>query len=281
MNYQHSYHAGAVADVFKHSVVLQLIEFLQKKPAPMCYIETHAGEAIYDLQANPSQKTLEYKDGIAKLWKAKADLPKPLADYLQLVRSFNPDDTLQFYPGSGLFAKQYLREHDEAILCELHPSVYEKLQYYFRHDKQIHAHYRNGYEALTALLPPKEKRGMVLIDPPFEATDEFEQVLKALTLMQTRWNTGTYVIWFPIKEYQQILNFYHSLKKLEFKNIMAAECWSKPNAEQNRLKGSGLVIINAPWQFDKVIEPLLPEILKALGLEEKGKSKFLWLAKDK
>lgn len=280
MNYQHSYHAGSIADVFKHIVVIQLLKFLQKKPGALSYIESHAGDALYDLQANPSQKTLEYKDGIAKLWPPKPEYSSEINDYLEVVASINPDQTLHFYPGSGLFAEHYLREEDEAILCELHPKVYENLRHYFNRDKHIHVHERNGYEALTALLPPKTKRGLVLIDPPYEATNEYEHIINTLTTLETRWLNGVYAIWYPIKEYQDVLTFYHQLKRLSFKNILAAECWSKPNAENNRIKGSGLVIINPPWQFDKELQKLLLTLPKSLSIEAQGKTQLLWLVKE-
>ena len=282
MNYQHSYHAGNTADVFKHSILTELLLYLQKKPTPICYMETHAGEAIYDLKSNPSQKTLEYEEGIKKIYlenfsKKNLDI---IQQYLNIVKSINPTKHLDFYPGSGLIAKNLLRQDDQAILCELHPAVYEKLNDYFKRDKQMHVHHRDGYEALAALLPPKEKRGLVLIDPPFEVTDEFERILHTLSVMENRWATGVYAIWYPIKQYQTILTFYHALKKLSFKNIIAAELILHPEAQDNRLKGSGIVILNPPWQFDIFLDTLLPVLLQKLQIHNEGSTQLLWLKKD-
>lgn len=276
MNYQHSYHAGCAADVFKHIILIQLLKMLQKKPSAFTYIDSHAGDALYSLQSNAAQKTKEYKEGIARIWQENSDHPL-LADYWQVLRTFNPDQQLQFYPGSGLIAKQFLREQDHAILCELHTTVAENLAAYFHRDKQISVHRRDGYEALPGLVPPKTQRGLVLIDPPYEATDEFDRIIDTLVKMQTRWPNGTYAVWFPIKQYQAVLNFYHTLKKLYFPNILTAECWTKPNAEDNKLKGSGLVIINPPWQFDSWLRDFMPVLAHSLRIEKNGKTKVQWL----
>ena len=242
MNYQHAYHAGCVADVFKHIILVQLLQYLQKKPTPFSYIETHAGKAMYDLSADTSQKTLEYQQGIYQLWHNTTAKDAAIIDYLNIIQAENPDHLLKFYPGSGLIAKHCLRAQDEAILCEFHPEVYQELKHYFYHDKQVHTHQRNGYEALPALIPPKNKRGLVLIDPP-------------------------------------ILDFYHELKKMAFKNILTAEFWTAHDADDTTLKGSGLIIINPPWQFDTLLSALLPDLIKALNLSA-GKSQVTWLVKE-
>ena len=280
MNYQHAYHVGNVADVFKHIILIQLLKNLHKKTSAFTYFETHAGNALYDLQDVPAQKTLEHHHGIGTLWSNQNYTNPAIAEYLQIIKSLNPNaDTLQFYPGSNLFARQYLRPQDRAIFCELHPNVYQNLRRYFRQDKQVHVHQRDGYEALLALLPPKTPRGLVLIDPPFEVTNEFAQVINALENLQIRWLSGMTVIWFPIKQYEIILAFYAALKKLSFNNILATELWTKAEMEDNTLKGSGLVIINPPWQFDEMLAPLLPDLAKALHITEQENNKVTWLVK--
>jgi len=279
MNYQHAYHAGCIADVFKHLVLIQLLQALHKKPAPFSYIETHTGKALYDLSMAPAQKTKEYQQGIHQLWHNANSKDPAINDYLQAIHEVNPDNTLKFYPGSSLIARQRLREHDNAILCELHPTAYHDLKNYFYHDTSVHIHHRDGYEALPALVPPKSKRGLVLIDPPYEIKDEYEQLLKMLEKVQTRWLNGIYAIWFPIKQYDLILDFYHNLKTLEFPKILTTEFWTDAENSDNALKGSGLIIINPPWQFDETLKLSLPALINALGLT-RGKSKVLWLVKE-
>lgn len=290
MNYQHAYHAGGIADVFKHVILVQLLKNLHKKSSAFTYFETHAGNAIYNLQDMSAQKTLEYATGISMLWQHSNITHPALNDYLTIIRTINPlqDKTpsavttsknLNYYPGSGLFARHCLRQQDEAILCELHPDVYQNLYTYFKQDKQVHVHRRNGYEALSALLPPPYCRGLTLIDPPFEIPNEFQQIHQALQRMQARWLNGMYAIWFPIKKYEIILQFYHELQKLQFSNILAAEFWSAPETADNRIKGSGLIILNPPWQFDNLLHTLLPTLAQALNLIFPHQNKLIWLKK--
>lgn len=278
MNYQHAYHAGSMHDVFKHVILVQLLKFLDKKPSAFCYMDTHSGKALYNLTDEQSQKTNEYKEGIYRLWHAK-DISHPaIIDYLDIVKKYNPQNELNYYPGSGLFASSCLREQDEAILCELQPRVYEDLHNYFPRNKQVHVHHREGYQALQALLPPKIKRGMVLIDPPYEAKDEYQQLLEAITKAQIRWPNGIYAIWFPIKQYDVIARFYRNIKNSGFTNILATECWATTeDFKDNRLRGSGLVILNPPWQFDLLLDGLLPALNTALNINNSGKIFFTWL----
>jgi 23S rRNA (adenine2030-N6)-methyltransferase len=279
MNYQHSYHAGCIADVFKHVVLIQLLKNLHKKPGAFTYFETHAGNAQYDLQDVPSQKTLEYQDGIETLWSDQETPDSLINDYLQIIHNLNPDKKLNIYPGSGLIASYFMREQDDAMLCELHPEVYKNLQNYFKRDEQVHVHHRNGYEALPALLPPKNNRGLVLIDPPYEITDEFQQLITVLEKMQLRWANGIYAIWFPIKKYEVILKFYSSLKNLNFNNILTSEFWIAEDTEENQLKGSGLVIINPPWQVDELLQESLPELARLLKISVDNPIRINWLLK--
>jgi len=273
MNYQHAYHVGSISDVFKHSVLIHLLQSFHKKPSPFCYFETHAGKALYNLRDAASQKTQEYKDGAFKLWQQKENLHPILNDYLNIISRFNlSNKPLQFYPGSGLIARQYLREKDQAILCEMHPPIHYDLASYFKQDKKVHVHDRNGYEALIASVPPKENRGLVLIDPPYEIENEYEVLVDTLKKAKTRWQNGMYAIWFPIKEYKKVRDFYDALSALGFSEMLVAELWESQDLIANhRLRGSGMVILNAPWQSDVFLKSLLPELAKALDIEKQGR----------
>ena len=281
VNYQHAYHAGCIGDVFKHIVMIQLLKALQIKSNPLCYIDTHAGAAQYNLLDNPSQKTGEYKEGIARLWPDIAVKSAAINDYLEVIKVLNPDNTLNFYPGSGSIAQHYLRENDEAILCELQEAVYEPLRYHFYHDKRIHVHQREGYQALADLLPPTIKRGVVLIDPPYEAPEEYQQIIASLKKAQQRWPQGVYAVWFPIKQYDLVREFYHSLQKMHVDKVLVAECWVRQDKMAKRLNGSGMAIINPPWQFDQVLNKFLPELAELLKIAKLGKVSVNWLLKSK
>jgi 23S rRNA (adenine2030-N6)-methyltransferase len=255
---------------------MQLIRFLQNKETGICYFETHAAKAIYNLNDETTQKTQEYKLGIEKLWENPAVSNSAIVEYLDCVKQFNPDSNLSFYPGSGLIANTLLRAQDQEILCELHPTIYAALHDYFRRDKKVHVHHGEGYQTIFSLLPPKCNRGLLLIDPPYEAKDEYKQLITALSKMQTRWSNGVYAIWFPIKEYKEITSFYRELKKLPFKNILSAEFYTTTDNTENCLKGSGMAIINPPWQFDLLLKKMLPELMKGLGIEN-GKVSLQWV----
>jgi len=271
MNYKHAYHVGSVADVFKHCVVIQLLQALAQKPSAFSYIETHAGAPFYNLLEKEAQKTNEYQEGIGKLWKAKKIQHPAIISYLETIKSYNPSGDLLEYPGSSVIARDYLRPIDEAVFCELHPEIHKPLRYHFYPDKQSHVHHRDGYEALLALIPPKTKRGLVLIDPPFENPNEFEHITQLLKKAAERWSQGIYTVWFPIKHYDLVREFYHSIKKLNLSDVLTVECWVRQDKLGQRLNGSGLLIVNPPWQFNKLLNGFLPEFAQLLEIKELGK----------
>lgn len=260
MNYRHAYHAGNFADVFKHAALVALLETFKSKPAPLCYFDTHAGRGSYDLGGEEALKTGEAADGIRRLLDV-ANLPACVRQYVDLVRSLNEQDdggALSRYPGSPLLADLLLREHDRAILCELQADEAHALRKLFRHRDTFHVHQRDGYEALRGLLPPMEKRGLVLIDPPFEAQEgEFRHIEAALEHALSRWPTGRFAVWYPIKLRQHIVPFHRWLKRHAPGRALVAELLLHPDNSALRLNGCGLAIINPPWQFERVLEEIL------------------------
>jgi len=277
VNYRHAYHAGNFADVLKHSVLVALLEALKHKSTPISYLDTHAGSARYALTSDEAEKTREFAAGITPLL-GLAQLPSELHVYLNLVRAFNSGSQLHTYPGSPLIAASLLRANDRMIFCELQADEARKLKAEFASDPRVGCHQRDGYEAMRAFLPPKEKRGMVLVDPPYEAQlAEFEAILESMREAHRRWPTGLYAIWFPIKLRQDIEIFYRRLRELAFTKILVAElCLHQPNTAL-RLNGCGLALINPPYRFEHSLSAMLPVLAKALEQSRYGSHSVRWL----
>jgi 23S rRNA (adenine2030-N6)-methyltransferase len=282
MNYRHIYHAGNFADVVKHVVLLTLLEHLGRKPQAFCYLDTHAGIGRYPLGSTEAQKTLEYRSGVMRLYRANG-LPPALARYVQLVRASDPandEQRLAVYPGSPLLARALLRPQDRAVLMELHPDDAATLKEVFRGDDQIAVHQTDGYHGLKAFLPPKERRGMALIDPPFEAPDEFDRLVEGLQNAHRRWATGLYAIWYPVKDRRDVWRFETALKKSGIPKILLAELCLYPNDLPDRLNGCGMVIVNPPWQHDALLQGLLPTLAEHLAPATGSRLRVEWLARE-
>jgi 23S rRNA (adenine2030-N6)-methyltransferase len=281
MNYRHAFHAGNFADVFKHTILIGLLDALKAKPAPFCYIDTHAGAGRYDLRGEEARKTQEYIDGVQRLFVATS-LPPALTHYWELLRSLNAvgsNTGLDIYPGSPLLASLLMRDIDRAVLCELQPEEAAKLKALFARDECVGVHERDGYAALGALLPPQERRGLVLIDPPFEAQqDEFRTIEAAIKTAYARWPTGIYAIWYPIKMRRQCLPFYRWFPRHNVKKTLLAELLLHPDDSPLRLNGCGMIIVNPPWQFDKQLEILLPALRQLLGQDKQASCNVEWLS---
>ncbi|HET9835956.1 MAG TPA: 23S rRNA (adenine(2030)-N(6))-methyltransferase RlmJ [Rhodanobacteraceae bacterium] len=274
MNYRHAFHAGNFADVFKHAVLLALLDALTAKDKPLCYLDTHAGAGMYALDETRAQKTGEWREGIGRVFAAHS-LPEPLQRYAQAIRAFNPDGALRVYPGSPALAAHALRKHDRLVLCETQDEEAAALREHFRADKRLHVHKRDGYGAMNALLPPAERRGLVLVDPPFEAqVEEFRVIEAALQAAHARWPTGVYAVWYPIKRRAAIMPFQRWLGAREWHDVVMAELMVQPDDSPLRLNGCGIVIINAPWQFDATLAKLL-STLKPLLTQADGASQRL------
>ena len=285
MNYQHAFHAGNFADVFKHTILAGLIDALKQKPAPFCYLDTHAGAGSYDLRAMEAAKTGEAADGVLRLLAVRS-APELLQRYLELLRSLNsgmdarPPKPLKVYPGSPLIAASLLRPDDRMVLCELQPAEAATLKKLFARDRRVGVHERDGYAALAALVPPKERRGMVLIDPPFEAQDdEFRAIEKAFAAAYARWPTGIYAIWYPIKLREQTRPFHRWFASNRIGKTLVVELLRQPDDSALRLNGCGMVIVNPPWQFERQLEGSLPELRKHLALAGSGQQRIDWLVR--
>ncbi|GAB2569508.1 23S rRNA (adenine(2030)-N(6))-methyltransferase RlmJ [Dyella jejuensis] len=291
MNYRHAYHAGNFADVLKHSVLFALIQALQAKGTPFALIDTHAGSGCYALDGEEAGKTGEYRDGIERLLfpdlrrngeAVQHALPPLLRHWLDAILALPGNEHgLKLYPGSPLQAARAMRATDSAQLCELHPDEAALLRELFRQDPRVHVHQRNGYEALKALLPPKEKRGLVLIDPPYEAQDaEYRLIESALKAALQRWPTGIYAVWYPIKQRSQVQPFLRWLQHCGARRVLRAELLVRPDDSPLRLNGSGMAILNAPWQFDQVLREPLQAMARLLSHERAAEWRLDWLAQD-
>ncbi|MDR3387089.1 MAG: 23S rRNA (adenine(2030)-N(6))-methyltransferase RlmJ [Rudaea sp.] len=279
MNYRHAFHAGNFADVFKHVIMIGLLESLKAKQAPFCYIETHAGSGRYDLRGVAASKTREYENGVLRLFGATR-LGSQLHIYLNLVRALNATapHELSVYPGSPLIASLLLRDQDRAALCELQQEEAAQLKRLFAGDARIGVHHRDGYTALPGLVPPKERRGVVLIDPPFEAQDdEFRAIETAFAAAYARWPTGIYAIWYPIKLRQQTLPFQRWFSRHRIPKTLCAELLLHPDNSALRLNGCGMIIVNPPWKFDQQLAELLGSLREHLAQGRFGQQRVEWL----
>ncbi|HET6633048.1 MAG TPA: 23S rRNA (adenine(2030)-N(6))-methyltransferase RlmJ [Rhodanobacteraceae bacterium] len=281
MNYRHAYHAGNFADVFKHAILVGLLEALKAKRKPFCYIETHAGAGRYDLRGEEARKTQEAAAGILRLL-PRTRLPAALHIYLNMVRSLNArggDRDVASYPGSPLLAQLALRPGDKAILCELQPQPAAELRTLFRDQPQVHVHQRDGYEALPALVPPTPRRGLVLIDPPYEhQVEDFPRIRQALEAALARWPTGCYAIWYPIKLRASVEPFKRWLRGLVGHKVLDAELLLHPDNSSLRLNGTGMAIVNPPWRFEQVLEDLLEALASELAQSRFSQHRVEWLA---
>ncbi len=278
MNYRHIYHAGNFADVFKHIALITLLDYLALKPTPFCYLETHAGMGLYNLASTEAKKTVEADDGIRKIY-SDTPSPKLIQTYLDIVRKFNTD-TLLLYPGSPLIAQACLRNQDRMVLSELHPNDYRQLKRTMQHDRRVAVHLQNGYLNLKAFLPPKEKRGLVLIDPPYETGKDFKDMLAGLKLPLQSWPQGMYASWYPIKASLNLEPFFRELlKSISNQSLLTVELCVYPKNSPQTLNGSGLAIINPPWQLDATLKESLNYLREKLSTKDQGEVTIKWLKK--
>lgn len=260
MNYRHAFHAGNFGDCMKHALLVALLRALLRKPAPLFVLDTHAGAGHYDLTAEPAQRTNEAADGIFRLLH---DVPPALDDYMTAVRG------LGLYPGSPALIRSLLREDDRLACCEAHPEDYAALRGLFRHDRQVSVHQRDAWQALKALLPPGQKRGLVLIDPPYEDPREFSRLASGLAVAHARFPTGVLAAWYPVKHRAPVRAFFDALS---LRDVITAELLLREPLDPSRLNGCGLAIVNPPYRFDREAQVILDALLERLGDREPGEA---------
>jgi len=286
MNYRHAYHAGNFADVIKHAVLALVIEHLKRKPAPFRVIDTHAGIGVYDLTAEEGVKTGEWHDGIGRIWQGPGSSPLPdnirdvLAPYLATVRSLNEGDDLRIYPGSPFVAKALMRPQDVLMVNELHPGDHQVLLRRLRSDARARVTNIDGWIALRSVLPPKERRGVVLIDPPFEVEGERERLVSGLKDGLARFATGTYLLWYPIKELAPVAALKREIVASGVEKLLCAELFVHRPGDPRRLNGCGLLVVNPPYQLDERLRVLLPFLVERLGQSPDACFNLTWLATE-
>ena len=255
MNYRHAFHAGGFADVMKHALLVRLVRGLLRKPAPFAVLDTHAGVGRYELDIGPATRTGEWRAGIGQLLE---NPPPPLADYVQIVRA-------RLYPGSPMLVRALLRPDDRLICCELHPEDAASLRRLFARDPQVAVHHRDGYEAVGALLPPVQRRGLVLLDPPYERADEFARVVAALEAARHRFPAGVLAAWYPIKHRAPVRAFHDSLRASGLRDLVVAELLLHEPLNASRLNGAGLLVSAPPFGFEPAAAEILTSLAERLG----------------
>ena len=266
LSYRHAFHAGNHADVLKHFVEVQLLQYLVQKDKPFWYIDTHAGAGCYELEHGYAAQNAEYESGIARLWD-RDDLPAALADYVALVKGINPDGQMKLYPGSPLVAQQLLRPQDRMRLFELHPTDSDILQENFSgQGTQVLMQQADGFGALKALLPPPPRRALVLIDPPYEDKQDYRRVVSALGEGLKRFANGVYAVWYPQLQRTEARELPEQLKQLPVKSwLHVALSVQGPSEDGFGMHGSGMFVLNPPWTLHGVLQEAMPYLVRHLG----------------
>jgi 23S rRNA (adenine2030-N6)-methyltransferase len=272
MNYRHAFHAGGFADVIKHIVLVRILIYLQDKPAAFRVIDTHGGAGLYDLTGDEASRSGEWLTGIARIVQARFSdaalaLLKP---YLDIVRAFGSGPELTVYPGSPLIARALLRPQDRLTVCEIEPRARAHLIDALRRDAQARVVDLDGWTALPAFVPPNERRGVVLIDPPFEASDEFERMSEGFAKAFAKWPTGTYVLWYPAKSRRASDELADRVARAAASarpagNSLRLEFSIAPQTAESALTSTGLLIVNPPWTLATELKTILAELTKPLG----------------
>ncbi|MRT29122.1 23S rRNA (adenine(2030)-N(6))-methyltransferase RlmJ [Herbaspirillum sp. CAH-3] len=283
LSYRHAFHAGNHADVLKHMVIIQLMRYLGQKDPAYMVIDTHAGAGVYALDGDYASKNAEYETGIAKLWDRK-DLPAMVKEYVDLVRSLNPSGKMRYYPGSPYCAEKTMREQDRLRLFEMHPSEVKVLEDNFRkleahaaaqgqrpaaRGKRVMVYRGDGFQGLKALLPPPSRRGLVLIDPPYEDKRDYSHVAQVLADALTRFPTGTYAVWYPVLQRNESRQLPERLKRLGAKSwLNVTLAIHGPAPDGFGLHNSGMFILNPPWTLEAQLKEVMPWLIEALGVDD-------------
>ena len=274
MNYRHAFHAGNFADVIKHIVLTRILTYLHEKPTAFRVIDTHAGAGLYDLTGDEATRGGEWRTGIARLMQARFSdsVAALVAPYLDIVRAFNPQRDLTAYPGSPLIARALLRPRDRLLACELEPKARKQLIRALHRDTQARVVDLDGWTALPAFVPPQERRGLLLIDPPYEDRDEFGRLADRFGAAYAKWPTGIYMLWYPVKERratdalaQHVARIANATETADAK-CLRVEFSVAPSTSESGLVSAGLLIVNPPWTLASELKAILPELEKPLGV---------------
>ena len=281
MNYRHVFHAGNFADVFKHALLARVLTYLMRKESPLRYLDTHAGAGLYEIAAGDALRTGEWRDGVGRI--LTAEIPAPVRDLLApwiRAAGLAQDTAARVYPGSPVLAQRLLRTQDKLVLCELHERDVKALTRAIGRDRRVKTLHMDGYMALNAFVPPVERRGLVLIDPPFEAPEEFAQLAAALELAWRKWPTGIYMAWYPGKDAAAVAGFRRQLAQGPIRRILCIECdVGKPVADAP-LTGSGLIVINPPHMLEAEARLLAPYLTTLLARDAGAAWRMHWIAGD-
>lgn len=278
LSYRHSFHAGNHADVLKHLVLTLILQSLKQKEKGFFYLDTHSGVGRYSLLSAEAEKTGEYLEGIARLWE-RTDLPSEVALYLDEIKKINRGK-LRYYAGSPLLAVQQLREQDRALLTELHPNDFPLLRQEFAKIPNVVTKRENGFQQLKAALPPKEKRGLVLIDPPYEMKEDYELVVQAIREGYKRFATGVYAIWYPVVLRAHTKRIVRGLQETGIRKILQIELAVRPDSDQRGMTASGMIVINPPWQLENQMKSVLPYLTEVLVPEGTGSWTVEWITPE-
>ncbi len=283
MNYRHAFHAGNFADVVKHTVLARLLVHLGAKPAAYRALDTHAGAGLYDLAGPEAARSGEWHAGIERLLAARVegDLAALLAPYLEAVAACNPPGRLTVYPGSPALVRAFLRARDRLVACELEPSAAAALARNFAGDRRIKTIAIDGWTALNAYVPPQERRGLVLIDPPFEDGGEFPRLAQGLEGAHRKWASGTYLLWYPIKSREQPDALARRLRRSGIAKILRAEVGVGPPSASAGLERCGLIVVNPPWTLEGELRTMLPALAAVLSGSERGSARVDWISTER
>ena len=279
LSYRHLFHAGNYSDVFKHALLARLLIALGAKEKPYFYLDTHAGTGRSDLGHEWAWKTREFETGIGKLWERK-DIPEALEPYLEVVRALNPKGRLRYYPGSPLIAVALRRSNDRVLLSELNKTDFAELGTLFEKERHVSVKLADGYEVLKSSLPPKERRGLVLLDSSFDRAGEFRRIVKALKGAYQLWPTGMYAVWYPLMEPMAMQLFARDVEKTGIRKILRLELKVRKSAEGGMMPGCGMLVVNPPWKFDTEARSMLDWLRRVLAIEGPGHSSVDWLVEE-
>ena len=266
MNYAHVFHAGNFADVFKHALLARILVYLNRKDAPYRVIDTHAGEGAYDLAREEADRTGEWREGIGRLaaLDRTSDAGQLLAPYLDIVGACDAEGRPQIYPGSPAIAQKLARRSDRLVFCEKHPEAFAALKARFARDRRVKTLDLDGWTALGAFTPPPERRGLALVDPPYEARDEFARLAKAFAAAHAKWSTGVYALWYPAKDRRETDDLWRSVRASGARSALRLELAVAPTEEGGGLTRTGLVVVNPPFVLEAEAHVLLPELARLL-----------------